>query len=223
MKKLLFLFLLCLSFNLTETAAAGTIAFLNGQTVVVDPGHGGYDPGAVRKGVYEKHINLQIALKIKQCLEETGARVILTRNGDYNLAIAGLHKKEAHRYDLAKRLEIANKSKASVFVSIHINCINKRSRSGAEVFYYVKSEKGRLLAECILGELRSVHGTPPGRTAKTSRYYVLRNAEVPAALVEVGFISNPDERKNLVDNEYQTLLAERISCGIIKYLALETY
>lgn len=221
MRQFFILLLLCLIFIPAVPVAAGPVLPLKGKIVVVDPGHGGYDPGAVRGEVYEKHVNLQIALKLKKALEEKGATVLLTRDDDYNLAIVGLHKREAHRYDLDKRLEIANRSKASLFVSIHVNCICNRIHGGAEVFYYPNSEKGKLLAECIQAELRSIPGIQK-RIAKTSQCYVLRNAMVPAALVEVGYLSNPAERHNLLNGDYQALLAEKISCGIQRHLTLET-
>ncbi|MCL6478431.1 MAG: N-acetylmuramoyl-L-alanine amidase [Peptococcaceae bacterium] len=221
MRKSLILFLLYLLSIHTAPVAASPVSPLKGKIVVVDPGHGGYDPGAVRGEVYEKHINLQIALKLKKTLEEKGAVVILTRDGDYNLAIVGLHKNEAHRYDLSKRLEIANNSKASLFISIHVNCICQSNHGGAEVFYYPESETGKLLAECIQAELRTIPGIQK-RIAKTSDCYVLRNARIPAALVEVGYLSNPDERKKILQSEYQTILAEKISRGILKYMSSVT-
>lgn len=221
MKKFLLLFLLYFFIIPAKPVFSSNISFLKNETIVVDPGHGGYDPGAVYKDIYEKHINLQIALKLKNHLEETGAKVILTRNADYNLAVVGLHRIEAKRYDLAKRVELANKNKASLFVSIHANKYHSAHRSGADVFYDPKSEKSKRLAECILEELRSLPGTPPKRMTKPSQYYVLRNNGTPAVLVEVGYLSNPDDRKNLLSSEYQTMLADRISCGIIKYLLME--
>lgn len=221
MRKYVVLFLLYLFFIQMIPADASTVSSLKGKIVVVDPGHGGYDPGAVRGDVYEKHINLRIAKELKKSLEKKGTTVVLTRDGDYNLAIVGLHKKEAKRYDLSKRLETADRSKASMFISIHVNCVCKRSHDGAEVFYHSQSEKGKLLAEYIQNELRSIPGIRK-RTAKTSNCYILRNATIPAALVEVGYLSNPDERKNLLNNEYHTMLAEKISSGILKYMSSET-
>lgn len=195
---------------------ASPAAPLQGKVLVIDPGHGGYDPGTVREGVYEKHINFQIALKVKKSLEEKGAAVILTRNGDYNLAIPGLHQREARRYDLGKRLEIAYQSKADLFVSIHVNSFNIRSCRGAEAFYHPKSEKGKLLAECIQSELLSLPGMEK-RVAKASDYYVLSNARIPAVLIEAGYLSNPDEKNNLINKDYQILMAEKISSGIQRY------
>jgi N-acetylmuramoyl-L-alanine amidase len=220
MRRFLILFFLYLFFIPVMPAAASPVSPLEDKIVVIDPGHGGYDPGAVRGGVCEKHINLQIALKLKKFIEERGSRAVLTRDGDYNLAVAGLHKREAHRYDLGKRLEVANKAEANLFISIHVNCICNRSHGGAEVFYYPHSEEGKILAECIQTELRSIPGIQK-RIAKTIDCYVLRGARVPAALVEVGYLSNPDEKNNLLNPDYQTLLAEEISRGIWKYFIMK--
>lgn len=220
MRIFLVLFFLYLFFIQLIPAVANPVSPLQGKIVAVDPGHGGYDPGAVRGEVYEKDINLQIALELKKYMEERGAKVILTRNGDYNLAVAGLHKREAHHYDLGKRLEIANRAKANLFISIHVNCICNRRHGGAEVFYYPHSKEGKLLAECVQTELRSIPGIQK-RIAKTSDCYVLRGARMPAALVEVGYLSNPDEKNNLLNPDYQTLLAEKIACGIRKYFNME--
>lgn len=215
MRKSLFLLILFLFFTPVQPASADKVALLKGK-VVVDAGHGGCDPGAVYKDIYEKHINLQIAVKLKEALAQTGVEAILTRHGDYHLV------GESQRRDLDKRVELANGSKASLFVSIHVNTHHNASRSGAEVFYCPKSEKNKLLAECILEQLQSIQGAPPKRTVKTSDYYVLRNTGIPAAMVEVGFLSNPEDRKRLLSDDYQLLLARGISCGILKYLIEES-
>lgn len=220
-KKILVLLFLCPFLILLLPTAVGPGSPLQGKIVVIDPGHGGYDPGAVRGGVYEKEINLQISLRLKKSLEEKGASVILTRTGDYNLATAGLHSREAHRYDLSKRLEAASRAKAGIFVSIHANCGYGRTYSGAEVFYSQHSENGRLLAENIQKELYLIPDMHR-RMAKTSDCYVLRNAKIPAALVEVGYMSNPAERDNLLQEDYQAMLADKIAGGIQKYFNIKT-
>lgn len=220
MKKTLFLLLYGLLLILAGPTEVEAVLPLEGKVIVVDPGHGGYDPGAVRAGVEEKNINLQISLKLKGYLEEKGARVFMTRNGDYNLAVVGLHKKEAHRYDLRKRLDMAKQSGASLLISIHANCTYGVSQQGAEVFYYQPSEKGRLIADSIQSELRSVPGMRK-RIIKTSNCYILRNASMPAVLVEVGYLSSPGERKNLLRGEYQELISQSISSGILKALSVQ--
>jgi N-acetylmuramoyl-L-alanine amidase len=205
------------AFILFMAAAANPAMALQGRVIMVDPGHGGYDPGAVRAGILEKNINLQIALKLKGMLEERGARVLLTRNGDYNLAVIGLHKREAHRYDLSKRLEMAKEASACLFVSIHANCVYSRGQQGAEVFYYPGPGEERSLAESIQEELASIPGMRK-RAVKTSNCFILRNASMPAVLIEVGYLSNSEERKNLLKGEYQEMIAGKVCSGIIKYL-----
>ncbi|GBF35003.1 N-acetylmuramoyl-L-alanine amidase [Desulfocucumis palustris] len=199
---------------------ASEIAFMSGKVILIDPGHGGFDPGTVRKGIYEKQINLEVAKKLKQTLEETGAKVTLTRTGDYNLAVVGLHGKEAHRYDLKKRLDLVDKNKAVLLVSLHVNAFGMSNCRGSEVFYYPDKPGSKELAEYIMDELRQIPGTPPKRSVKSNDYFILRNSGVPAVLVETGYLSNPADRDNLVNQDYQKKLAEKISFGIVKYLAV---
>jgi N-acetylmuramoyl-L-alanine amidase len=205
----------------TVPSYAEDIAFLKGITVVVDPGHGGFDPGTVRQGIYEKHINLKIALKVKETLEETGLRVILTRKGDYNLAVKGLHRREAHRYDLRKRLDLVTEHKAELLVSIHVNAFGLSACRGPEVFYFSEAKGSKLLADYIMEELRLIPGTPSKRPPKKNDYFVLRNCPSAAVLVETGYLSNPEDRKNLLKPAYQKMLAEKISFGIVKYMAVK--
>ncbi len=220
MFKIVVLLVFCL-FSGAFPVHAAEVSFLKGRTVVVDPGHGGYDPGTVRRGICEKHINLEIALKLKKTLEETGVRVILTRNGDYNLAVAGLHSREARRYDLSKRLELVTKNKAELLVSIHVNAFGMTSCRGPEVFYFSDAKGSKLLADYIMDELRLIQGTPSKRLPKNNDYFVLRNCSSAAVLVETGYLSNPEDRKKLLDPAYQKTLAEKISFGIVKYMAVK--
>ena len=200
---------------------AAEVSFLKGKTVVVDPGHGGYDPGTVRQGICEKHINLDIALKVKETLEETGVKVILTRKGDYNLAVEGLHSREAHRYDLRKRLDLVTKNKAELLVSVHVNAFGLATCRGPEVFYFTEAKGSKLLADYIMDELRLIPGTPSKRPPKNNDYFVLRNCSSAAVLVETGYLSNPEDRKKLLNPTYQKMLAEKISFGILKYMAVK--
>lgn len=219
MGKFLVIFALFFLFFVPAVSAEVYSDSIKGKVLVVDPGHGGFDPGAVKGGTYEKTINYEIAQKLKKELEEKGATVILTRNSDYNLAVPGLHKRAATRYDLKKRLEIAEKSGAVLFVSIHVNSINNARIRGSEAFYAPKSEKSKLLAECIQEELRAIPDIEK-RIAKPSDFFILSNARIPAVLVEVGYLSNPEERKKLLSNDYQTLLAGKISRGIQKFIIM---
>lgn len=186
------------------------------KIIAIDPGHGGYDPGAIWGDIYEKDINLHLAKKLLKYLEDTGAKVILTRDGDYNHAIIGLHGREAKRYDLNQRLKLIDSHKADLVISIHVNSIRKRSYEGAETFYHPKSQDGKLLALAIQQELRTIPGMKK-RIAKISNCYMLSNTKAPAVLVEVGFLSNPHERERLQDPKYQDVLAQKIAAGVIKY------
>lgn len=197
--------------------ANGTFHKLAGKVIVVDAGHGGIDPGANRPGILEKDINLAIALQLKEVLNQHGAKVVLSRQTDIDLSSECDNKQVRGRYlrDLAARVEMAEESDADLFISIHANAVNNSKRHGAEVFYYAKSESGKILAESIQAELCRV--TNINRIAKTADYFVLRRNKIPAALIEVGFITNPAERMLLHDPDYQQKLAEAIATGIRNY------
>ncbi|WP_238456961.1 N-acetylmuramoyl-L-alanine amidase family protein [Desulforamulus putei] len=187
--------------------------------VVIDPGHGGYDPGAIRKGVMEKHINLAIAQEIGKILKENHVQVRLTRDGDYNLAVPGLHGRDAKRYDIERRIELAQKFGADAVVSIHVN-VGRRKCSGAETFYHRQSLRGKLLAESIQRELSGIPYINK-RVVKTGSYYILRRTEMPCVIVETGFLNNPQEREKLLDKKYQQMLARAIAKGVINYLQVK--
>ncbi|MEG6523583.1 N-acetylmuramoyl-L-alanine amidase family protein [Desulfotomaculum sp. 1211_IL3151] len=187
--------------------------------VVIDPGHGGYDPGATRNGVMEKHINIAIAKEISRILQASHVEVQLTRDGDYNLAVPGLHGRDAKRYDFEKRIEIARKFNADAVVSIHVN-VGRRKCSGPEAFYYNNSTQGKLLAESIQNELTGIPDINK-RVVKTGSYYILRHTEMPCVIVETGFLNNPQEREKLLDKNYQQMLAQAIATGTINYLQVK--
>lgn len=187
--------------------------------VVIDPGHGGYDPGATRKGVMEKHINLAIAKEVSKILADNQVEIRLTRDGDYNLAVPGLHGRDAKRYDFERRIELAQKFNADAVVSIHVN-VGRHKCSGPEAFYYKKSPQGKLLAESIQRELTGIPDINK-RVVKTGSYYILRHTEMPCVIVETGFLNNPVEREKLLDKTYQQMLAQAIAKGVINYLQIK--
>jgi len=190
---------------------------LTGKVIVVDAGHGGIDPGANRPGVLEKDINMAIALALKDTLNQYGAKVVLSRQTDVELSPECDNEKVRGRYhrDLAARVEMVEESDADLFISIHANAVANGKRHGAEVFYDAKSEAGKTLANTIQAELCNV--TQTTRTAKTADYFVLRRNKIPAALVEVGYITNMEERMALQTPDYQRKLAEAIAAGIYNY------
>lgn len=184
------------------------------KCVVIDAGHGGFDPGKVASdGVTEKTINLAIASKLCGFLEQGGAVVRTTRVDDASLS-------ENKRGDLKSRVEIANNSKADLFVSIHQNSFPQGSAKGAQVFYYKGSEEGKRLASLIQARLKEVVDIDNDRAAKANEsYYVLKQIEVPSVIVECGFLSNSVEHDKLMSDEYQEKLAWAIYMGILDYFS----
>ena len=172
--------------------------------VVIDAGHGDLDPGANIGTVYEKDITLDIALKTGELLKSAGYTVHLTREDDTFL-------------DLGERAEIANKKQAKVFVSIHCNSSEDGSGQGIETFYTdQKSESDGILAEIL--QLNLIEYTrAEDRLAKTANYTVLVRTDMPAALIEVGFLTNKTERELLITDEYQNKIANGISSAIDAY------
>lgn len=191
---------------------------LASKVIVVDAGHGGIDPGANRPGVLEKDINLAIVLALKDVLNQNGAKVVLSRQTDVELSPECDNDKVRGRYhrDLTARVEMAEESDADLFISIHANAVANPRRHGAEVFFSAKSEPGKSLANFIQIELCNV--TQTSRTAKVADYFVLRRNKIPAVLVEVGYITNMEERLLLQTPEYQKRLAEAIAKGIYQFL-----
>jgi N-acetylmuramoyl-L-alanine amidase len=195
---------------------------LSGKVILLDPGHGGPDGGAGDTQALEKDIALNVTLKVREYLQEQGALVLMTREDDRDLADAdtrGFSKRKVE--DLKQRLELINHSGAEFFVSIHLNSIPSPRWSGAQTFYATNNDGNARAAKFIQDELiRNLENTT--RKAKVlNTVYILKNAEIPGALVEVGFLSNPGERANLKDEVYQEKLAASIYNGIMRYYSNE--
>ena len=182
------------------------------KVILVDAGHGGWDPGKVgAEDTLEKDINLQIAKKLQVYLEQGGSYVLMTRVEDEALG----DKKNS---DMKGRKEIANNSNADMLISIHQNSYSVENVIGAQVFYYEGSEESKTLAESIQGEISEFTKQKKNREAKSNEsYFVLKQTNIPAVIVECGFLSNPEERAMLSDDEYQEKMAWAIYKGIIKY------
>ncbi|MCL6560705.1 MAG: N-acetylmuramoyl-L-alanine amidase [Firmicutes bacterium] len=189
---------------------------LHDRVIVLDPGHGGVDPGAHYKGqILEKDLVLEIAKKTGQFLTNAGAEVIMTRTDDRDLAPPEIKSlAERKRRDLRARVELANQAKADLFLSIHINSSRDPSKSGVEV-YYSSKPGSKDLAELI--EKESLRYIGKKRLPLPGRYFVLRETSMPAVLIEVGFISNPQEKKLLADKRYQERLGWVIFQGALHY------
>lgn len=173
--------------------------------IVIDPGHGDHDPGAVADDIYEKDITLDIALKTEKLLKDAGYKVRLTRDDDSFL-------------ELGERAEFANKRNAKVFISIHCNSLEDGNGQGIETYYGESKTKADVtLAEKIQKCLITQTGARD-REVKEATYTVLVRTEMPASLVEVGFMTNDAERAQLMDEHYQELVAQGIAEGIDSYL-----
>lgn len=175
-----------------------------GKTVVViDPGHGGRDPGAIGiGGLQEKDVIMPISQEVTRILEQQGVQVRMTRNSDYFVSLQG-------------RTDMANRLGADLFVSIHANSmgLSRPDVNGFEVYYH----GNRTLADMIhRNTIRSVQIRDRG--VKQARFYVLRNTRMPAALVEVGFVTGREDAPNLRNPTYQKQLAQGIARGILEYI-----
>ena len=206
-----------------ESTAAPAAGPLAGLTILVDPGHGGYDGGARCRdsGVWEKELNLAVSLKMRQALTRRGAQVVMTREADVDLCTpdrpASLTKK---RQDMQNRIAIARENSAGLLLSIHMNEYRMRSESGPQVFYRAGSDASRLLAGCIQAALIRDLQPKKQRTAMAGDYFILQ-LDVPSVLVECGFISNPAEEKLLLSDDYQARLAEAIAEGVAEFIRLQ--
>ena len=176
--------------------------------IVIDPGHGGKDPGAVGpSGIKEANINLQVALMVAEKLQKAGLSVKLTRTTDTFV-------------DLQPRCDIANSFGADYFVSIHCNSAGTPEAKGTETYCYKFGGKGEILAKAIQAELIAATGRA-NRGVKTANFYVLRQTNMPAALTELAFISNPEEERLLGSPDYQEKCATAIAGGIGKVIGIK--
>ena len=172
-----------------------------------------------RNGTTEAEINLKIVLKIQQLLEQSGCTVILTRsdeNAIYDLDAKTLKQKKIS--DIHNRVKIGNESSADIFVSIHLNKINEQQYYGWQTFFKSNDEQSQRLAEDIQEGLNESIQKENNRIAmKINNIYIVENVEIPITIVECGFLSNPQEEKDLLQDSYQDKLAWGIYNGILNY------
>ena len=171
--------------------------------VIIDPGHGGKDPGAVGlKGLQEKNVILPISLDVSRLLQEQGIQVKLTRSADYFVSLRG-------------RADFANRAGADIFVSIHANAVggDRSHVNGMEVFYYEHRDLSEAIHRSIV---RSINVGDRG--VKRGRFYVLRKSGMPASLVEVGFVTGTEDNRKLSNPAYRREIAQAIAQGILDYI-----
>lgn len=170
--------------------------------IVLDAGHGGDQPGCVINGATEKDITLSIVLLLQEKLESEGTAVVLTRSTDQDVS-------------LPDRSSVANNAGANYFISIHCNSYEEDSSVKGFECYYYQSAESESLAESITSSAED-HSIST-RKVKEENYAVLQETAIPAVLIEVGFLTNKEERGKLLSPEYQELLAEAIVSGILNY------
>lgn len=225
------LFAASLLFFVTQTMQAfGIVAFhadlfAKKGTVVLDAGHGGEDGGAVGvNGVTEKEINLSIALELEQYLKQNNFEVIMIRDGDYAVGDQTLKTiAERKRSDTKNRLQTVNEAGECIFISIHQNHFSESKYHGAQVFYSGNRPESAQLAEAIRQNIVESVQPENKRENKVAgkNIYLMANANVPAVLVECGFLSNPQEAEHLTTKAYQKDIAAAIYNGLLDYLQLQ--
>lgn len=184
---------------------------LIGKTIVLDSGHGGVDPGTVYENIYEKDINLSIALKLEEELIKLGATVILTRDGDYDLSSPGATWRKMSDFD--NRISLINNSGANIYLSIHMNYLNDSSYGGTGVFY----DSDIKLAETVQTYVNEAFGYTREIKEIPSDTYMYSKLEIPGILIECGFLSNYTDRTNFLDDEYISEFSKVVAEALVYY------
>lgn len=198
--------------NISVDSSAKSV--LKGKVITIDPGHGGSDSGAVGpSGLYEKTATLKIGLNVAEMLKKSGAKVYITRKTDKDV----YGPNASATAELQARCNVGNWSNSDIFVSIHLDSFTSPSAQGTTGYYYVNgSYDSQKLATYVKDGVIEQIGTPD-RGAKTCNFYVVKNTEMPATLVEVAFVSNPDEEAILKSEDGIKKAAKGIFNGIVRY------
>ncbi len=213
MKKFILLFLILIIISISKTYAIVNGYELLGKTIYLDPGHGGVDSGTTYKNIYEKDINLILCKKLREKLISYGATVYLTREIDKDLSLT---KKNRKRSDLINRAYLINKVKPDIYLSIHLNYLSDTRYKGLQIFYNNKNKENKELAKSLTNYIKEK--TYNVRIPKyNSSYYMYNNITSPGVLIEVGFLSNSDDRYRLTHEEYQDIIIDNLAYAIIKY------
>jgi len=193
---------------------------LRDKVIVIDAGHGGIDPGAVSdSGILEKEITLPVAKRLRDYLQQAGARVIMLREDDRDLA-----REETRGYsrrkneDLKERARIVREANASLLLSVHCNAVESSRWSGAQTLYNGTRPESKKLAASIQDSMREQLGVSRSIVERND-LYLLRYARTPGAMVELGFLSHPEEAEKLAQARYQELLVLSIYKGVLGYYA----
>ena len=191
------------------------------KIIILDPGHGGEDPGAVAAdGALEKDLNLSLSFAIKEELEAKGFTVVMTRTEDKMLYGEGENIKGIRKLsDLKNRCKIGADYPDAIFISIHMNSFGSSEYSGLQVYYSHDDDESHELATAIQSSVKKELQNDNNRVVKDGKnIYILENCEPTSILIECGFLTNPEESKKLSEKEYQKQLSFAIVCGIIEYI-----
>lgn len=190
---------------------------LKGKVIAIDPGHGGSDSGAIGPGgALEKNVTLSISMAVKKMLEDAGARVVMTRTKDVDVAFVNASAVE----ELQARVDVANRANADVFVSVHMDSFVNQQAKGTTTYIYEKTNGdariGRFVKEEVVGQL----GTND-RNMRTCNFYVVKHTKMPATLAEIAFISNPEEERMMTSGEGVKKAATGIYKALDRYFSYE--
>lgn len=208
MKKIYVFFIVLVVFSVFAVNSKNNV--LSGKIIYLDAGHGGVDGGAKYKDINEEDINLSIVMTLKEEMEKEGAKVYLTRYGDYDLASTTYYRK---RSDLANRALMINNSDCDLYLSIHLNSSLNTTWNGSQVFYDDINPKNVVLANILQEELSNKNAV------LVNDYYMYSRIKKTGVLLELGFISNYNDRNNLQNKEYQIKISANIIRGIVKFFA----
>lgn len=186
--------------------------------VVIDIGHGGIDGGTSYGSILEKNINLDVGMRLYPMYRKMGISAGLTRASDYALSDDTPNHGSRHRRDLAQRVQVTNRLQPKLLVSLHVNWSNNRKESGPMVIYRRNHEPSKRLAGKLQEELNRVYGGMKSEPIPGKKYYLLRHTKVPAVIVEMGYMSNGQDRAKLTSTEFQKQLAEAIAKGTQAFL-----
>ena len=203
--------------SVVNTPVASDVALSNvkNKIITIDPGHGGSDSGAVGPNGYtEKEGAFAISQKVASILNQSGAKVVMTRDSDVDV----YGPNASARNELQARVDVGNNANSDIFVSIHCNAFVNPAANGTQTFYYGSSYQGQRLAQSIQEKMIEANGLRD-RGISTCNFFVVKQSYMPAVLIETAFITNYDEEALLSDDEWQTTMAKAIAEGINEYFS----
>lgn len=215
MKKILIGLSFFLFFFCTTAFSKVSKDVINSKAIYLDAGHGGMDGGTSYNGILEKDVDLDFVFTLKKVLENNGYIVYLTREGDYDLASA--NSKNRKREDIQKRVDLINSSNCFLYLSIHANSYSNNKISGAQVFYNSNNIDNKNLATYIQKSIRNELKNTKREAMPIKDKYLVDNINKVGCLIEIGFLSNPNEASLLTSKSYQLALSGAILLGVLEY------